>query len=176
MRGNNQQEEDFLNLLSRHEVSIYRVCRKVAGNDDNLLNDLFNEALLRLWELYSGRRSNNFRGECSEKTWVLNIVYRTALNFRKKYAMPNPFVSIDADLAEQLADTDAPLLGDSSSDATDFWTSLSCLDASDRNILRHFLQGRSYRQIGSAVSMSESAVGTRMLRIFVKLKKYFHQS
>ena len=66
--GNNEQE--FTNLIRRQRSTIYTVCYMFSDNQEDV-NDLFQEVLLKLWLGWE-----KFRGDSDERTWV----YRVALN------------------------------------------------------------------------------------------------
>lgn len=165
MDGRTQQEADFLQLIERYQLSIYKVCRMFCKGDGDLLADLYSEALLQLWEEFRKHRLNRFRKASSEKTWVLKIVYNAALHYNRRFASGKHLISIDVANA-------GLLVAETPADQYDWWEGASCLDEVDKKILRSYLEGNSYLQVAQAVGMTETAVGTRMSRIVKKMKKY----
>lgn len=63
-------EQQFTNLIRRQRSTIYTVCY-MFSNDQDEVNDLFQEVLIKLWQGWE-----KFRGDSDERTWV----YRVALN------------------------------------------------------------------------------------------------
>lgn len=167
MLGKQKKEKEFLELLSRYQVPIYRVCRMFAKNDEEYVSDLFNEVVLRLWEEFGHYGLTRFEGRSAESTWISQIAYNTVSRYNRKYAMKGKFVTLDADWADLLVSMETE------SDGMLFWESAPCLDSLDKNVIRCYIQGQSYRQIASELGMTETAVGTRMSRAIQKMKKYY---
>lgn len=170
MGSTKKKEKEFLEMLSRHQLSIYNICRMFAKTDKGYVSDLYNEVVLRLWEEFGRFGLSRFRKESSENTWVSQIAYNTVSTYNKKYAMKKTFITIDSELADFLVAVDQE------QDTSELWERADCLDDVDRNILRHFFTGASYLQIAESIGMKESAVGTRMSRIVQKLKAYYSRN
>lgn len=66
--------EAFAELVREHQMAVYNIAHRMAGNADDA-EDLAQAAFLKA---YSALR--NFRGECSFRTWVCQIVTRLCLD------------------------------------------------------------------------------------------------
>ena len=161
------KEDAFMAMLKENEIGIYKICRKYAKHDEDYVSDLFNEVVLRLWEEYSRFGWFRFRKESKESTWIYKIAYNTVTTYNKNNALKHRYVNIDvvmADVAADIAEVEE-LTG-----CEKFDELLQMLDDVDNKIMQLFLDNKSYAQIGDAMEMTESAIGTRMSRIIQKLK------
>lgn len=70
--------EAFASLVTRHQASVYRLARHVAGSD---AEDVLQQAFLSAWQGVAG-----FRGESSVRTWLLTITRNAALTRRVRAA------------------------------------------------------------------------------------------
>lgn len=70
--------EAFAQLVTRHQASVYRLARHVAGSD---AEDVLQQAFLSAWQGVA-----RFRGESSVRTWLLTITRNTALTRRVRVA------------------------------------------------------------------------------------------
>ncbi len=128
------------------------------SNDQDEVNDLFQEVLIKLWKGWE-----KFRGDSDERTWV----YRVALN---------SCISIDRNKKkrkhEQLIE--GVNLFDSS-DSNNVQTEMlhdriMKLQPFDRAIVLLWLEDLSYDEIGAIVGISAKNVSVRLVRIREQLK------
>lgn len=71
-------EQEFTNLVRRQRSTIYMVCY-MFSNDQDEVNDLFQEVLIKLWQGWG-----NFRGESNERTWVYRVALNTCISIDRK--------------------------------------------------------------------------------------------
>jgi RNA polymerase sigma factor (sigma-70 family) len=76
---------------------VQRIARKYAGSDEDLYEDLVQEALMRLWELEPERASSNL------DSWVRQALRNAIIDYLRKNN-PRQYESLDARLltGEQL--------------------------------------------------------------------------
>lgn len=151
-------EQTFTNLIRRQRSTIYTVCYMFSNNQDEV-NDLFQEVLIKLWQGWE-----KFRGDSDERTWV----YRVALN---------SCISIDRSKKSKKRSQimDGVNLFDDS-DANNHQTELlhnriMKLQPFDRAIVLLWLEDLSYDEIGAIVGISPKNVSVRLVRIREQLKK-----
>lgn len=151
-------EQAFTNLVRRQRSTIYTVCYMFSSDQDEV-NDLFQEVLIRLWQGWE-----KFRGASDERTWV----YRVALNCcisidRSKKAKKRQQIMVGVDLFDN-------------SDIKNHQTELlhqriMMLQPFDRAIVLLWLEDLSYEEIGAIVGITAKNVGVRLVRIREQLKK-----
>ena len=151
-------EQAFTNLVRRQRSTIYTVCY-MFSNDQDEVNDLFQEVLIRLWQGWE-----KFRGDSDERTWV----YRVALNV---------CISIDRSKKSKKRRqiVDGVNLFDES-DAKNYQAELlhhriMKLMPFDRAIVLLWLEDLSYDEIGAIVGITAKNVSVRLVRIREQLKK-----
>ena len=151
-------EQAFTNLIKRLRSTIYTVCYMFSNNQDEV-NDLFQEVLIRLWQGWE-----KFRGESDERTWV----YRVALNCcssieRKKKTRKSSQIMDGINLFDE---------SDTNNHQTELLHSrIMKLQPFDRAIVLLWLEDLSYDDIGAIVGISAKNVGVRLVRIREQLKK-----
>lgn len=68
----------FDTLLNRHKASLLSVIKYKLINQ-NLVDDAFNETMLRVWT-----SAKNFRFESSVKTWIITLAYGNCIDVLRK--------------------------------------------------------------------------------------------
>lgn len=151
-------EQAFTNLIRRQRSTIYTVCY-MFSNDQDEVNDLFQEVLIKLWQGW-----DRFRGDSDERTWV----YRVALNCcisidRKKKSKATRQLMDGVNLFDE---------SDTSNQQTEMLHSrIMKLQPFDRAIVLLWLEDLSYEEIGAIVGISTKNVSVRLVRIREQLKK-----
>lgn len=75
-RAGGGDREAFAALVARHQASVYRLARHVAGTRDEA-EDVLQQTFLSAWQGVS-----RFRGESSVRTWLLTIARNAAVTRR----------------------------------------------------------------------------------------------
>ncbi|MFZ5788822.1 MAG: RNA polymerase sigma factor, partial [Acidobacteriota bacterium] len=73
-RARDGDESAFEALVSRHERTVWRVCRRMLGDPD-AATDATQDAFLRVY-----RALGRFRGEATFRTWVIGIAINVCRN------------------------------------------------------------------------------------------------
>ena len=152
-------EQAFTNLVRRQRSTIYTVCYMFSGDQDEV-NDLFQEVLIRLWQGWE-----TFRGDSDERTWVYRVALNTCISIdRSKKAKRHHQQLLDG---VDLFDT---------SDVKNHQTELlhqriMKLQPFDRAIVLLWLEDLSYDEIGAIVGITAKNVSVRLVRIREQLKK-----
>jgi len=100
-------EGAFNQLVERHKREAYRIARRLTGSHEDA-RDLAQDAFIRCYHSLE-----NFRGECSFRTWLHRIVVNLGLNELK-----SPRVRRRAEMPEGLMDR-LPAGGDGADPAAD---------------------------------------------------------
>lgn len=68
----------FNALVQRHQATVYRVCYRILGEQEDAA-DATQEALLRAY-----RKLDTFRGQSAFKTWLIRLTVNVSLNERER--------------------------------------------------------------------------------------------
>jgi RNA polymerase sigma-70 factor (ECF subfamily) len=160
MRGDNQQQDRFYELLEPELPRLQGFCQKLAG-DPERGDDLAQDALFDAWKGF-GR----LREATAFKSWLYQIVinrYRTNLRQFKKRA--GQTVSLGDDIAD-----DKQLRMQAARDRLNL--AMASLSARDRALVTlHELEGWSYSELTAMFGSSEGALRTRLARCRRRMRK-----
>lgn len=159
-----KKEEDFKNLLQKHGWIIEHVVLKYASKDSLYYNDLFQEIEACLWKEFKNRTED----KSNEKGWIYRVSRNCAENFRILYLDKLNYENYDVLTENEIIDKSVYEKVDT------LLQLIEQLDPIDQRIVTLYLDELSYEQIGDRTGMTESAVGTRMSRIFKKLKEMYY--
>lgn len=169
MRGDNQQQDRFYELLEPELTRLQAFCQKLIGDPD-LGDDLMQDALYDAWKGFS-----RLREATAFRSWLYRIVinrYRTTLRQFKKRA--GQTVPLAGDIAD---DRDARLR-----DARERLNlAMASLSARDRSLVTlHELEGWSYPEMAEMFGCRESTLRTRLTRCRLKmrdaLRRYYERT
>ena len=143
-------------LIDDHTDAVFRLAYGIL-RDRQLTEDAVQETMLRAWTSL-----DRFRGDSSERTWILRIAHNTAIDSlrrRRDLATPPhemPEVQDRRDPADRAAGMDT---------LSAVGRALAALDETSRSIvvLRE-VEGMSYQEIADALDVPVPTVKTRLLR------------
>lgn len=143
-------------LIEKHADAVFRLVFGIL-RDRQLTEDVVQETMLRTWSAL-GR----FRGEASERTWVLRIAHNTAIDAlrRRRDLATDP-----TELPEGTDERDPADAATGLDTLAAVGRALDALDGVSRSIvvLRE-VEGLSYQEIADALDVPVSTVKTRLLR------------
>ena len=126
--------------------------------DSNLAQDAAQDAFVKAWKGWA-----SFRGDCSEKTYLIRILMNTCRDYLRTFWMKRLDRRITPDkLPEPYADAPMP-------DRTVIEAVLSLPVKLRRVILLRYWQQMKVREIGEALSLSPETVKKRLTRANQKL-------
>lgn len=151
-------EQEFTNLVRRQRSTIYTVCY-MFSNDQDEVNDLFQEVLIKLWQGW-----DSFRGESNERTWVYRVALNTCISIdRKKKSKKSQQILDGINLFDE---------SDTNNQQTELLHNrIMKLQPFDRAIVLLWLEDLSYDEIGAIVGITAKNVSVRLVRIREQLKK-----
>ncbi len=153
MRGENQQQNRFYELLESELPRLQAFCQKLVGDPDQG-DDLLQDALYDAWKGFSRlRKAKAF------KSWLYQIVinrYRTNLRqFKKRAGSTEPLtgdVVDDTQFRVRIARNRLNI-------------AMACLSVTDRALVTlHELEGWSYSELAATFGSSAGAMRTRLTR------------
>ena len=145
-------------MVNEHKRTIYTVCFMFSKDQDEV-NDLFQEILIRLWNGF-----DTFRGESDVKTWIWRVSLNTCLNQKKKKSRLGERVELSVDI-NPYEDTDRDAL-----QIRQLYDRINRLGLIDRSIILLWLENMSYDEIGAIVGISAKNVSVKLVRIREQLK------
>jgi RNA polymerase sigma-70 factor (ECF subfamily) len=159
----NRKEEKFISLYRAFVDEIYRYVFLRTGLDTALAEDMTQEIFL---DVFKGM--NEFKGLCSERTWVFKIAKNKLFDFyRKQYSQKVELVDIDSPFIDCLIDPeqDTEKLMES---ALESQMVCDCLN----RVLRHYritlmlkyVDGKSVKQIAELADKSPKAIESLLQR------------
>lgn len=152
----------FETLVARHRDVVYRVARRMAGDDD--AEDVAQDAFLRAFHKLPG-----YRRDAPFRPWLLRIVHNTALNAKAR-RRPVPVEAVpEPDPARTARGTGAPLTPADSLEASErrdrLAAKLALLRPQHRAVLvLRDLEGLSYEEIAEATDAPIGSVKGRLHR------------
>lgn len=158
-------QTDFERILAAHGPSILRIARSFTACATDR-DDLAQEIALALWQALP-----NFRGECSEKTFVFRVATNRALDWLS--CRKSPTAQSDFDPPDPAPGAEADLVRRELSARLE--RAVGALPVARRQIVVLALEGLSYREISDVLGISESNVGARFTRAREQLRKLMEE-
>lgn len=78
----NDNQQKFADMVQQNKSTIYTVCYMFSKDQDEV-NDLFQEVLIRLWQGFA-----NFEGRSDVKTWIYRVALNTCITLDRKTTPP----------------------------------------------------------------------------------------
>ena len=72
-------ERQFCDLVSTYQTALLRMCY-LCLQDRALAEDAVQETFIKVWRSYG-----TYRGECSEKTWIMKIAVNTCRDMQRSW-------------------------------------------------------------------------------------------
>lgn len=127
------------------------------SKDEDEVNDLFQETLIRLWKGFA-----TFREECNVNTWIYRVALNTCISIERKKKMKKVPLSMNMNLFED-NDSDAKQI-------RQLYDRIHKLGPVDRAIVLLWLDNIGYEEIGKIIGISTQNVATKLFRIKEQLK------
>ena len=152
-------DERFAQMVERYQTSLLRTCCLWLG-DAALAEDAVQETFLKAY-----RALPRFRGESSEKTWLMRIAVNTCRDLRRSAwfrhtdrrvtpdMLPEPAAPVDPKAAELLADV------------------LNLPVRQREVVLLYYYQDMDTREIAEALGIARSSVSGRLRNARERLRR-----
>ena len=151
-------EAEFGRIIRENKGTIYTVCY-MFSKDKEEVDDLFQEALIKLWQGLS-----SFKGNSDLKTWIYKVTLNSCISIdRKKKSRKTQPLMEGIDLFDK---------NDADNRQTDMLHArIQRLQPFDRAIVLLWLENMSYQEIAQIVGIDVKNVSVRLYRIKEQLKK-----
>ena len=151
-------ESQFAQIIRENKGTIYTVCY-MFSKDKEEVDDLFQEALIKLWQGFS-----SFQGKSDLKTWIYKVTLNSCISIdrKKKNRKTQPLME-----GINLFDKN-----DADNKQTDMLHArIQRLQPFDRAIVLLWLENMSYQEIAQIVGIEVKNVSVRLYRIKEQLKQ-----
>ena len=151
-------ESQFAQIIRENKGTIYTVCY-MFSKDKEEVDDLFQEALIKLWQGLS-----SFKGDSDLKTWIYKVTLNSCISIdRKKKSRKTQPLMEGIDLFDK---------NDADNKQTDMLHArIQRLQPFDRAIVLLWLENMSYQEIAQIVGIEVKNVSVRLYRIKEQLKQ-----
>jgi RNA polymerase sigma factor (sigma-70 family) len=166
MHLSSEQTDKFISLIKDQERLIFKVCCMYAERGEDR-KDIFQEIVLQAWSAYP-----RFKNTAKASTWLYRIALNTAINYQRKN---NRLITVScADFLSAAADdiSASPAFDDEYRLMHQF---ISGLPALEKALVMLYLDEYSYQEIADIMGLSQTNVGTKLMRIKEKLKSQAHE-
>lgn len=154
------REEMLAHMVAEYEVTLLRTCYMYL-HDQALAEDATQETFLKAYQAL-----DSFRGESSEKTWLMRIAMNTCRNMKRGAWFRYMDRSVEIERLPQ------PAKAFEFREADELTQAILKLPTKHKEvILLHFYQDMTMREIAGVLDISASAVQKRIKAACGKLKK-----
>lgn len=148
-------------ILREHQRALERVLASYLRSAADRA-DLRQDVALALWSALRG-----FRGDCSEKTFLLRIAHNRALNFVTKRGGPRERTEEIEDHQDRVAATtgkNPAIAYERVESARRMFAAVRALPVLHRQVITLVLEGLSHHEIASVLGVTENVVAVRANR------------
>lgn len=150
-------ENRLIRLMEQYEKDLLHMCC-VYLRDRSLAEDAVQETFLKAYRGLSG-----FRGDCSEKTWLMSIAMNTCKNMRRNAW----FRLMERHIALERLPLPAP---SAEEDCIAVTQAVMRLPRKEREaVLLYYYQGMKAKEIAQALNISAAAVSKRLKQARARL-------
>ena len=158
---NKELENNFVELLEKHQNIVHKVCRLYTNNQD-AHNDLFQEITIQLWKAYP-----KFRGDAKFSTWMYRVGLNTAITLyrkSKRTIKTQEFETVSFKIKSvEYDDTEEQQL-------KLLYKAVHQLNDIEKALVLLYLEDKNYSEISETLGISEVNSRVKMNRVKKKLK------
>jgi RNA polymerase sigma-70 factor (ECF subfamily) len=121
--------------------------------------DLRQDVALALWSALP-----SFRGDCSERTFLLRVAHNRAMTFLAKRGVPTETIEDHADRVVTTSGKNPALAYEHKEQESRLLAAVRAVPVPLRQVITLLLEGLSYREIASVLGTTETNVGVRAHR------------
>jgi RNA polymerase sigma-70 factor (ECF subfamily) len=156
-------EQRLDSLLALHGASLTRLAgsyvRDVGDRDD-----LLQEIAVAIWQALP-----RFRGECSERTFLLRIAHNRAIAFISRRHLPLRETCEEFEIEDHRPNPEETMA--TGQQGQRLLEAIQRLPVSLRQVVTLALEGLSYAEIGDVLGITETNVGARLTRARQRLRQ-----
>lgn len=150
-------DSEFLDILRASQGTILKVCLYYSDRTPDGIRDMFQDIACALWEAWP-----SYKADSSIDTWVHSVALHTAVSQLRGRAKMPQFVALEDWMYDSIAD-------EAATQGIDHYALVQRLSPKQRALVLLRLQGKSYREMGQILGLSEDAAKQHLFRIRQKL-------
>ncbi len=155
---NLRRQQRFCELVEQHQAALLRMCY-VMLRDHALAQDAVQETFLKAYQAME-----QFRGDCTEKTWLMQIAMNTCRDMLRRAW----YRRVDRRITpEELPEAAVPF---EAADDSILCTIMRLPRKEKEVLLLYFYQDMTLEEIGRSLGLSASTISTRLKRAKKKLR------
>lgn len=153
-------ENELIRLMELYEKDVLRLCCTLL-KDFSMAEDATQETFLKVY-----KSLKSFRGECSEKTWIIKIAIHTCKDIQRSAW----FRHVDHRITvESLPEPIIP----STQENTDLLKAIYTLSMKERQIVMlYYYEGMTLEEVSQIMRVSSAALSKRLKRIRIRLQQH----
>lgn len=152
------QEETLQRMVTQYQTVLLHMCYLYL-RDATLAEDAVQETFLKAY-----RAMNSFRGDCTEKSWLIKIAINTCRDMQRSTWLRHMDRKITPDM---LPEASVPF---EAKDETLILSVMALPVKLRETILLYFYQNMSVKEIASSLGLASSTVSNRLKRATKKLR------
>ena len=151
-------EKELVRLMAAYGTSVKRLCRCLL-NDPTLAEDAAQEVFIKAW-----RSLDSFRGESSERTWLMRIAVNTCRSMQRAAW----FRRVD----RRVTPEELPLVAEEAQADATVWNAVQALprDLKQAVVLRYY-EDISLKEAAEALGIGINTLSSRLRRARKRLEK-----
>jgi RNA polymerase sigma-70 factor (ECF subfamily) len=155
-------ENNFLTAIEENQQKMLRIC-SVYANDDEDEKDLFQEAVINIWESLP-----SFEAKSSLSTWMYRITLNVCLRLQSKNAKKQDRVkNMDSITIGDLRDEEK--VNEENLQLIKLRNCIKKLNEADKAVITLYLEELVYKEISDITGLTENNVAVKIKRIKNKL-------
>ncbi len=155
-------EKEFSEKIEKNQGIIWKVCRSYTQTDADG-EDLFQEIVLQLWKSHKG-----FKGNSKFTTWMYRVALNTAITLYRK----NKKRGFSTELEDKhLKIAEDGTVREKEERVKSLYRAIHQLSEIERALTLMYLDEQPYKEISTALGISEVNARVKMNRIKHKLKE-----
>jgi RNA polymerase sigma factor (sigma-70 family) len=151
-------DERVTRILRENARPLERIVASYARSEADRA-DLRQDVALALWSAVP-----SFRGDCSERTFLLRVAHNRALTFIAKRGMPTDEIDDHADRVVATSGKNPAVAYERKQRENRLLAAVRALPVPHRQVITLLLEGLSHREIAAVLGTTENNVGVRANR------------
>lgn len=162
-----EHKQLFERISIQNKGILFKIARIYCPHEADR-QDLIQEMLIRIW-LSLPKYDPQFK----LTTWIYRICLNTAISYyRKNTRIINKTLALDRQILEINETIPDATLGEQ---IDRLFLLINQLKEIDKAVIFLYLEEKSHREIGDIIGMSETNIGTKIMRIKKLLKDHFYE-
>jgi RNA polymerase sigma-70 factor (ECF subfamily) len=163
-----EAERSFDRLLAENGAALGRLASSYTRTSADR-DDLLQEIAIALWRAFP-----NFRGECSERTFLYRVAHNRAISYVYRRRAPPTINEEEVELRDPRPGVEANLVQEERRER--LMEAIRQLPLGYAQVVTLTLEGLDYAEIAAVLGISESNVGARLNRARQKLRAFLEDA